>query len=717
MVVLIIAVSATADALLLKSYFANADGISADESNLPVLHIPGRTFPVTKHFLGEILGNLEQQTGLNYRKGDKKYIQSENALATEVKSLETDSNAPDKDPNELETFVPIRLIAFTLVHVCSTTQGGTILVFLPGAAHLRELQSLLFSVSRGMSEVDFTDRSKYNIILLHRGRKEAQREAFDPVPPGVRKIIIATNIAETSITVPDIEYVVDSGKVKEEDFDQVRSIGALDCTWVSQSSANQRAGRAGRVQKGHYYGVYSKDRYEKLNQTAPAVLSRTDLQRICLDIKALKVEGSIGQFLSETIEPPPTEAVEKTVSRLKAFRALTEDEQLTPLGKALAGISLHRPLMGRIVLLGVIFHCLDPMLILARLGQDFDTGIFITSPGPLEESTTQPFNQLFFAHSSRSDHIAVLNAYKEIQERMEEEGPDSARIFCDERMINYQAFLDYAEGISLLRDRFRNGGLLPAESLFDAYGFNENSHNVELIKALLIVGLQSNIAIRPLGKMRKVKTEKGEEMKQGLPNQRYTTPHAGKATVSSTSVNRVKKGQKAGQLRRLVLYGDITEHQGRPILRETTEISPFLALIFGGTAEPLTVHEHDGEEYLRMDNWLHFKLPRSPDRQKHYQTLIRFQQAFQRLMMRAFEDVGSDQYLVDDPVRQKFRSAIVRLVDLERDIEMLSASQDAEVERDIENELGLDWKSLGKAEETLTFSPPKNSRSSPWGSA
>jgi len=112
--------------------------------------------------------------------------------------------------------------------------------------------------------VNFADPSKFKLCLVHSGLRDKQFEAFARVPAGCRKIIIATNIAETSITIPEVQHVIDSGKHKEYGYLHASKMTSLSTVWISKSNAKQRAGRAGRVQNGNYYALFSRARYESL---------------------------------------------------------------------------------------------------------------------------------------------------------------------------------------------------------------------------------------------------------------------------------------------------------------------------------------------------------------------------------------------------------------------------------------------------------------------
>jgi ATP-dependent RNA helicase DHX36 len=216
----------------------------------------------------------EEILGLLADKETSRYVESEHTFKT----------ANQETPDVSENAVPLRLIAATIAHVAKTTpSGGAILAFLPGMAEIKALD--LFLSSKQPLGVNFADASKFKICLVHSGLHDKQSEAFADVLAGCRKIIIATNIAETSITIPDVKHVIDSGKHREYVYHHASKMSSLSTIWISKSNAKQRAGRAGRVQNGNYYALFSQARYESLKAVQTPEIHRSDLQEICLQIR------------------------------------------------------------------------------------------------------------------------------------------------------------------------------------------------------------------------------------------------------------------------------------------------------------------------------------------------------------------------------------------------------------------------------------------------
>lgn len=159
------------------------------------------------------------------------------------------------------------------------------LVFLDGIQGIRDVQNVLEDSRRFPLGLDF-NTPRTPIHVLHSSIPVGeQQQVFEPKVPGERRIILATNIAETSITIPDVVYVVDSVRVKEKRYDSSKHLSSLVSAWVGMSNLNQRAGRAGRHREGVYYGVISQARLRALDPYALVEMKRSDLSNVIMHIK------------------------------------------------------------------------------------------------------------------------------------------------------------------------------------------------------------------------------------------------------------------------------------------------------------------------------------------------------------------------------------------------------------------------------------------------
>ncbi|XP_027705591.1 probable ATP-dependent RNA helicase DHX37 [Vombatus ursinus] len=153
---------------------------------------------------------------------------------------------------------------------------------------------------------------------------EKQAQVFRPPPEGCRLCVVATNVAETSLTIPGIKYVVDCGKVKKRFYDKVTGVSSFRVTWVSQASADQRAGRAGRTEPGHCYRLYSSAVFSDFEKFSPPEITQRPVEDLVLQMKALNIEKVVNfPFPS----PPPMEALVAAEELLTALGALQEPLQ------------------------------------------------------------------------------------------------------------------------------------------------------------------------------------------------------------------------------------------------------------------------------------------------------------------------------------------------------------------------------------------------------
>lgn len=204
----IIVSSATLDIGLFTGYFAQPvlkNGVR-ELVPCPFLDIPGRMFPVEYTYLDEILLQLRKypaasQFFMDQDKSTKDYLSVNKQKRTRHGQLRPLDPQTDTD----EAIIPAALIAMTIAHIVHTTTEGAILVFLPGLDSIKNVKEKL-GINSPMMDVDFSDKDRFRILILHSDMKDLNDEAFVTMPKGVRKIVLATNIAETSITIPDVVY-------------------------------------------------------------------------------------------------------------------------------------------------------------------------------------------------------------------------------------------------------------------------------------------------------------------------------------------------------------------------------------------------------------------------------------------------------------------------------------------------------------------------------
>ena len=264
------------------------------------MKIPGR-YHVSEHYLDEVMGTLWNthavgfsdhpiETYLDRDTDTKVYLESERefvqrTLADDVSKAGPGIKPPKRGRKRLrhqdneDTIataglaylsqgapgIPPRLIAAWIAHIFKTTAQGSIMVFLPSGAQANTLHEVL-RVARPLG-IDLADETKYTVIRFMGEMDEADEadKLFERVRPGQRRIIICNEVLETAVTIPDVQYVIDTGQTRVSGIWQGdNSTGSPFSAWASKSVVQQRAGRVGRLQSGHYYALFSRCRYEKM---------------------------------------------------------------------------------------------------------------------------------------------------------------------------------------------------------------------------------------------------------------------------------------------------------------------------------------------------------------------------------------------------------------------------------------------------------------------
>ncbi|RAK95135.1 putative ATP dependent RNA helicase, partial [Aspergillus ibericus CBS 121593] len=430
--------------LILMSATLEAQRFSTYLGGVPVLNIPGRTFPVEMKFLEDAI----EMT--NYR------------------LLENDPNAIEEDSDEL---------------ALDTAQGDTaggLLASLDGYSkqtretvvnfdeYRLDYQLIKRLVVQIASAPDMIDYSKAILIFM-----PDQEKAFVVPPEGMRKIVIATNIAETGITIPDITAVIDAGKEKSMRFDERRQLSRLVETFISRANAKQRRGRAGRVQNGICFHLFTKHRHEKLlaEQQTPEML-RLSLQDLVLRVKICKL-GEVEPTLLEALDPPSSKNIRRAIDSLKEVKALTNAENLTPLGLQLAKLPLD-VFLGKLIIHGAFFRCLDAAVSIAAILSSKSP--FVNTMG---SNTQKDLARLSF-RTGDSDLLTVYNAYCAWKRARNTPGV-SEYAFCRKNFLSSQTLLNIEDIKMQLIVSIADTGLLtldPAQkTLLNRSRSNNRSRN------------------------------------------------------------------------------------------------------------------------------------------------------------------------------------------------------------------------------------------------
>lgn len=548
--------------LVLMSATLNAESFSRYFNNCPLIHIPGFTYPVEEFYLEDVLqitgftmpmfnDSGKGWYGMKARKRRKKE-EYENWIAPYIRELEAQrkysmrviQSLRDPDCEELN----IDLICALIQYICKTKPEGAILVFLPGWDNISTL-------NRSMEECGAFPPYKYRIIPLHSLMPTVmQRSVFERPPAGVRKIIISTSIAETSITIDDVVYVVDCGKTKMKNFDIEKNISTLQPEWVSLANARQRRGRAGRVQPGVCYHLYTKAREMTLQSYPLPEMLRSRLEEVILQVKILQL-GRAAEVLTRVMDPPDPRAVELSLKLLHTLGALDQDETLTPLGFHLARLPLD-PQTGKMILMAAIFGCIDPIFSIAA-SLSFKDAFVI----PLGKESQVDAVKRELAAGSCSDHIALAEAVR----RWEASGSGRSG-FCHRYFLSWNTLTLLKNMKKQFAQHLHEMNFLARDDPKDERA-NINSNNRSLIKAIVCAGLYPNVAIvRRVRKIRKT-------MKYSVS---LYTPEDGSVKLHPKSVN-----EQCPEFPSPLLVYHQKLRSTAIFLHDTTMVSPLAVLFFG----------------------------------------------------------------------------------------------------------------------------------------
>ncbi|XP_057453361.1 DExH-box ATP-dependent RNA helicase DExH3 [Lotus japonicus] len=480
--------------LILMSATLNAELFSNYFGGVPTFHIPGFTYPVRAHFLEDVLETTGYKlTSFNQIDdyGQEKLWKTQKQLAprkrkNQITALVEDAlskssfeNYSSRTRDSLSSWAPdcigFNLIEAVLCHICRKERPGAVLVFMTGWEDISCLRDQL------KAHPLLGDPNRILLLTCHGSMATSEQKLiFEKPPPNVRKVILATNMAEASITINDVVFVIDCGKAKETTYDALNNTPCLLPSWISQASARQRKGRAGRVQPGECYHLYPKCVYEAFSEYQLPELLRTPLNSLCLQIKSLQVE-SIGEFLSAALQAPEPRTVQNAIDFLKMIGALDEKENLTNLGKFLSMLPVD-PKLGKMLIMGAIFRCFDPVLTIVA-------GLSVRDPFllPQDKKDLAGTAKSRFSAKDYSDHMALVRAYEGWKDA-EREG--SAYEYCWRNFLSAQTL----QAIHSLRKQFsfilKEGGLLDA----DASAINKLSHNQALVRGVICSGLFPGMA-------------------------------------------------------------------------------------------------------------------------------------------------------------------------------------------------------------------------------
>ncbi|RAL14921.1 RNA helicase [Aspergillus homomorphus CBS 101889] len=474
----VILMSATLDANIFINYFGGRQSVG-------LVNIPGRTFPVDDYYLDDVIRDTGFYPELTERDFDEETTsssQSDEPLGKVLRSIGMGIN--------------YELIASTVRYIDAKLgdQPGGILIFLPGTM---EIERCLNAVRRIPNA---------HPLPLHASLLPAeQRRVFLSAPKGMRKVIAATNVAETSITIEDIVAVIDTGRVKETSYDPRDNIVRLQEVWASQAACKQRRGRAGRVRAGSCYKLYTRKAETSMPHRPDPEIRRVPLEQLCLSVKAMQGINDVAHFLANTITPPESTAVEGALDFLHRVGALDHD-RLTALGRYLSMIPADLR-CAKLMVYGSIFSCIDACVTISAILTVKSP--FVSPRDKREEATAA--KAAFTKGANDGDLLTDLLAYQQWSDRVQAHGYWQTQSWCAANFLSHQTLRDISSNRAQLLTSLKDAGLLPVDYSSQSQSqppsssrssnnntnnntWNRNTHNKPLLRALIAGAFQPQVA-------------------------------------------------------------------------------------------------------------------------------------------------------------------------------------------------------------------------------
>ena len=410
--------------LIITSATIDPQGFSRFFDNAPVLEVSGRSYPVETRY---------------------------RPLISE------DSNEQDRDMQQG--------ILHAVDELASGVDGGDILIFVSGEREIREAAEALHKHHPPHVEI---------MPLFSRLSATEQDRIFKP--HGKRRLIIATNVAETSLTVPGIRHVVDTGLARISRYSHRSKVQRLPIEPVSQASANQRKGRCGRTAPGVCIRLYAEQDFEQRPLFTDPEIRRTNLASVILSMSHLRL-GNIEEF--PFINPPDTRVVRDGYRLLEELDALDDEQHITPLGRHLARLPVD-PRLGRMLLAADTFDCLNEALVIVA-------ALAVQDPRerPHDKRELATLKHRLFQHE-KSDFLTLLTIWQSFQEQSAHLSQNKLRHWCRDHFLAWMRMREWRETHKQLSGQLKQMGYHP----------NQTEASYEQIHRAVLAGLLSHIGQR-----------------------------------------------------------------------------------------------------------------------------------------------------------------------------------------------------------------------------
>lgn len=463
----VVVMSATADVEAIRAFFA---GESSEIAQHGRRHSAGAGDDETSEAFWNGFNDAEDGAGAGPSPTQRAALCHVEGRQYPVKLRYLERPADDLIETALESIFKIH---------CKEPMPGDILVFLTGQETIQALQKLVEEYAQSLTK----EYPRLLVLPLFAALPQhAQQRIFEPLAPNTRKVILSTNIAETSVTVPGVRYVVDTGKAKIKKFHNRLGLDSLLVKPISKSSADQRKGRAGREAPGECYRLYTQTGYNELEKDNTPEILRCDLADTVLKMKARGVDDILSfPFLTS----PPRAALEKALLQLLQLSALNGDGTISAEGRKMASLPLT-PALGRVIIEAARPEndCLLEIIdIVAALSVE---NIFLTTETEeAREKATAARSQLFRRQGDHLTRLAAVRAYSE-------ESADRRR-WADDHLISHRAMRSVMDVRQQLRAQCKFSKLLPTSSPADT-ATTVSEALAEKILRCFLRGFWSNVA-------------------------------------------------------------------------------------------------------------------------------------------------------------------------------------------------------------------------------
>ena len=407
--------------LIITSATIDVDKFSSHFNDAPIIKVSGRTYPVETVYRPLIITNDEIKESID------------EAILSSIQFV--------------------------------SQEKGDILIFLPGERDIHDIKRFLVDQLKDNFDV---------LPLFSRLPVKEQQKIFQT--SSVRRIILSTNIAETSLTVPGIKFVIDTGLARIIRYSPRLKIEQLHIEKISKASANQRAGRCGRIAPGVCIRLYEEDDFENRSDFTDPEIMRTSLASVILKMASLKL-GPVGEF--PFLQPPIQKFIQDGYQLLYELNAVDKDFKILPLGTRLSKLPLD-PSLGRILLEAKKQNCLKEILVVI-------SALSISDPKerPFDKAEKADQAHLLF-HDSESGFLSFLKLWKLLKSEKQSQNSKTLRNFCQKYFLSFTRMREWQELHKQLSEMIKEFG----------FNISEKNATYEQIHVSLLSGLLGNIGFK-----------------------------------------------------------------------------------------------------------------------------------------------------------------------------------------------------------------------------